>query len=196
MKAGSIILIVLAILAFWGFTSYNGIIGLENDVEEQWSNVENAYQKRADKIKSLVATVKSYANHEKSTLEGVIEARAKATAINIDASNLTPETMAQFQSAQGGLSSALSKLMVSVERYPELKANNNYLSLQTEITSIENEIGFERKHFNETAKNYNNRVEKFPGNIFANIFNFGEKPYFKSAKGSDQAPDVEALFNN
>lgn len=195
MKKGWIILIVVAILIFLGYSwvkgSYNNMVTLSESVDKQWADVENVYQRRADLIPNLVATVKGYASHEKETLEGVVNARAKATSTTIDAGNLTPEKIAAFQQAQDGLSSALSKLMVVVERYPELKANQNFLELQAQLEGTENRIAVERRKFNEAARNYNTTIKLFPKNMLANLFGFDEKPYFKAQEGAETAPTVE-----
>jgi LemA protein len=153
--------------------------------------VQSAYQRRADLIPNLVSTVKGYADFEKSTLTAVVNARAKATSVNIDASKLTPESFQQFQQAQSGLSSALSKLLVTVERYPDLKANSNFLELQSQLEGNENRIKVARDNFNDTVSSYNKSVKKFPANLFAGIFGFNAKPYFEADVGSDKAPKVE-----
>ena len=161
------------------------------NVDKHWADVENVYQRRADLIPNLVATVKGYAEHERETLEGVINARAKATQTTINAGDLTPESMAAFQQAQDGLSSALSKLMVVVERYPDLKANQNFLELQAQLEGTENRITVERQKFNEAARQYNTYIKLFPKNLLANIFGFGAKPYFEAQQGAETAPEVE-----
>ncbi|MFV0553484.1 MAG: LemA family protein [Mangrovibacterium sp.] len=171
--------------------SYNKLVEMDEAVSAQWSQVENAYQRRADLIPNLVSTVKGYAAHEQETLTGVIEARAKATAVNFNANELTPENIAQFQAAQDGLSSALSKLMVSVERYPDLKANQNFLDLQAQLEGTENRIAVERRKFNEAAQTYNTTIRKFPKNITASMFGFEKRDYFKSQAGAESAPKVE-----
>ncbi len=171
--------------------SYNGMVQKSESVDTQWANVENVFQRRADLIPNLVNTVKGYADFEKETLTSVIEARSKATGINIDPANMTAESLSQFQNAQGQLSSALSKLMVVVERYPDLKANQNFLDLQAQLEGTENRIATERRKFNEIAKDYNTFIRLFPKNIWANIFNFDKRPYFQSEKGADKAPKVE-----
>ncbi|MCD6347724.1 MAG: LemA family protein, partial [Bacteroidales bacterium] len=155
------------------------------------ANVENVYQRRADLIPNLVSTVKGYAEHEKETFTQVIEARSKATSVNINAENLTPETLSRFQNAQGQLGSALSKLMVVMERYPDLKANQNFMDLQAQLEGTENRIATERRKFNETARDYNTFIKMFPKNILANLFGFDKKPYFKAQGGADQVPKVE-----
>jgi len=188
---GGIGLIVLIIIGvFWMIGSQKKMVGMDEAVHSQWSNVESAYQKRADLVPNLVSTVKGAANFEQETLTQVIEARAKATSTTIDPSNLTPEKIAQFQQAQDGLSSALSRLMVVIERYPDLKANQNFLNLQAELSSIESEVQFERKKFNDKAQEYNTYIRQIPTSLAARIFGFEKKGYFEAAEGSDKAPTV------
>ncbi len=188
-------LLVLALVVFgWGIGISNNIKTLDQSVQKHWSNVENTYQKRADLIPNLVSTVKGAANFEQETLTGVIEARAKATSTQLtlnDASELTPENIAKFQQAQDQLGSALSRLMVSVERYPQLTATQNFQSLQAELSSIEQEVLFERKKFNDAAEVYNSTIVRFPGSMIAGFIGAKEKGYFKSAAGSENAPKVE-----
>jgi LemA protein len=160
-------------------------------VTSQWAQVENVYQRRADLIPNLVNTVKGAANFEKETLEGVIAARASATQVKIDANNLNPEAIAKFQKAQEGLSGALSRLMVVAEKYPELKANQNFLELQSQLEGTENRISVERLKFNETVKDYNTYIRKFPNNMISGMFGFEKKGYFEAAAGSDKAPEVK-----
>jgi len=186
---GIIILAVLGLYSMFKGT-YNNMVTMSEAVDAQWSQVENVYQRRADLIPNLVNTVKGYAKHEKETLESVIEARSKATAINIDANNLDAGTLQKFQQAQDGLTQALSKLMVVVERYPDLKANQNFLDLQAQLEGTENRIAVERKKFNEKVRQYNTFIKKFPNNIFAGIFGFDKKPYFKADTGAEKAPEV------
>lgn len=186
-----IVLVVVVIAVMWGVKKYNGFITLEEGVTGQWSNVENVYQRRADLIPNLVNTVKGYAEFEQETLTGVIEARAKATSITVDPTNLTPETMAAFQQAQEGLSSALSRLMVTVERYPDLKANQNFLDLQNQLEGTENRIAVERRKFNEITRGYNTSIRRFPNSVIAGITGFDKKSYFEADEGSDTAPVVE-----
>ncbi|MCB9361548.1 MAG: LemA family protein [Flavobacteriales bacterium] len=183
------LIIVIAISSIVG--SYNSMVTMDEAVSGQWSQVENVYQRRADLIPNLVNTVKGYAAHEKETLEGVIEARSKATQTTIDPSKLNAESIKQFAAAQDGLSSALSKLMVVVERYPDLKANQNFLELQAQLEGTENRISVERKKFNETAKEYNTFIRKFPKNIWAGMFGFEKRDYFESQEGADKAPEVQ-----
>ena len=196
MKKGLIVIIVLVVLAvIWGVGVYNGLVSKQETVETAVGNVQTAYQKRADLIPNLVATVKNYAEYESKTLEAVVEARAKATSVTLDANNLTEENMKAFQAAQDQMSSALSRLLVTVEQYPDLKANQNYLDLQSQLESCENAIANARKQFNETARVYNTAVRRFPGNIIAGMFGFDKKPYFEASEGADKAPDVKDLFN-
>ncbi len=195
MKKSWIIIIALVVIAFVVYSSfkstYNSMVTLSEAVDKQWADVENVYQRRADLIPNLVSTVKGYATHEKETLEGVINARAKATSTTINAGNLSPSKIAAFQQAQDGLSSALSKLMVVVERYPDLKANQNFLELQAQLEGTENRIAVERRKFNESAQQYNTYIKLFPKNLLANMFGFEKKPYFEAQKGADVAPKVE-----
>ena len=195
IKKSWIVIGVIVILALVGYSSFKGVYNqmavLDEGIPAQWAQVENVYQRRADLIPNLVATVKGYATHEQETLEGVIEARSKATSVNIDASNLSPQMMQQFQAAQDGLSSALSKLMVVVERYPELKANQNFLELQTQLERTENRIAVERRKFNEQARAYNSYIRLFPKNIIASLFGFEKRAYFSAQEGADKAPKVE-----
>lgn len=195
MKKSWIIIAVVILLGFILYSSikgsYNEMITQSEAVDAQWAQVENVYQRRADLIPNLVSTVKGYAGHEKETLEGVIEARAKATQTNINVGNMTPQKMAAFQQAQDGLSSALSKLMVVVEKYPELKANESFLELQAQLEGTENRIAVERKKFNESTRTYNTLIKRFPKNLMAGLFGFEAKPYFAAQEGAEQAPKVE-----
>lgn len=195
MKKSWIILIVVVVLIFIGYSSvkniYNGMVTGSEAVDAQWAQVENVYQRRADLIPNLVSTVKGYAAHEKETLEAVINARAKATSTSIDAGNMNAAQLQQFQQAQDGLSSALSRLMVVVEKYPDLKANQNFLELQAQLEGTENRIATERMRFNEEARAYNIQIKKFPNNLFAGMFNFDEKAYFQAVQGTESAPKVE-----
>jgi LemA protein len=187
---GIIIVVLIGLYSMFKGT-YNTMVTMSEAVDAQWSQVENVYQRRADLIPNLVNTVKGYATHEKETLEGVVEARSKATSINVDASNLDAQSLQKFQQAQDGLSQALSKLMVVVERYPDLKANQNFLDLQAQLEGTENRIAVERKKFNEKVRAYNTYVKKFPNNIFAGMFGFEKKPYFKADTGAEKAPEVK-----
>ena len=187
----AIIAVIVLFLYSSGKGAYNGMVTKGESVDGQWANVENVYQRRADLIPNLVNTVKGYAAHEQETFTAVIEARSKATGVNINADQLTPETIEQFQSAQAGLSSALSKLMVVVERYPDLKANQNFLDLQAQLEGSENRIATERRKFNDLSKEYNTFVAKFPNVLWAKLFSFEKKPYYEAAEGSDITPTVE-----
>jgi len=195
MKKSWIVLIVVVVLIFLGYSSvkntYNNMIAGSEVVDAQWAQVENVYQRRADLIPNLVATVKGYATHEQETLEGVVKARAKATSTTINAGNMNAAQLQQFQQAQDGLSSALSRLMVVVEKYPDLKANQNFMELQAQLEGTENRISVERKRFNDAARNYNVSIKTFPNNLFAGMFNFDEKAYFQAAQGAETAPKVE-----
>lgn len=195
MKKNQIILLsvlgVIILGIFWGISSYNGIITLQENVNSQWANVESQYQRRADLIPNLVSTVKGYATHESSTLEGVVAARAKATQVTIDPKNLTPEKLQEFQVAQGQVSSALGKLLMITENYPDLKANQNFLELQSQLEGTENRIAVERNRFNDLAKEYNIPIQRFPRSFIANMFGFKQKPYFEAEKGSQVAPTVK-----
>lgn len=171
--------------------TYNNLVSEQQKVESQWAQVQNVYQRRADLIPNLVNTVKGYADFEQETLTRVIEARAKATSVTIDAGDLTPEKVAQFQEAQGELSSALSRLLVSVERYPDLKANQNFLDLQTQLEGTENRITVERKKFNDTVRSYNTYLKQFPRNLLAGIYGFEERGYFDATPEAQQVPEVQ-----
>ena len=178
------------IVIFQGCNSYNGFVDKEQDVENAWAKVESAYQRRADLIPNLVNTVKGYADFEQETLTAVIEARSKATSTTIDVGDLSPENMAKFQEAQQGLSGALSRLLVNVERYPELKANQNFLELQAQLEGTENRIKVARDNFNDVVTVYNKAVKRFPGNLFAGVFGFQSKSTFEAEEGSEIAPEV------
>jgi len=194
-KTGIIVLIVIVVLVFWGFSwgisTGNKMVSMDEGVAASWSQVENVYQRRSDLIHNLVNTVKGYADFEKSTLTAVIEARAKATQVTVDPSKLTPASMQQFQQAQGGLSSALGRLMVVVEKYPDLKANEQFLNLQAQLEGTENRITVERQKFNEIARTYNTYIRQFPNMIIASMRNFEKKAYFEAEKGAEKAPKVQ-----
>jgi LemA protein len=195
MKKGLIVILaIVALFVFWGVSIYNGLVSKQETVETAVGNVQTAYQKRADLIPNLVATVKNYAEYEASTLEAVVAARAKATSTTLDANNLTEENLKAFQAAQDQVSGALSRLLVTVEKYPDLKANQNYLDLQSQLESCENSIANARREFNETAKNYNTYLRKLPNNIIASMFNFDKKPYFEASEAAQEAPNVGDLF--
>lgn len=199
MKKGLIgIIVVIAIaviLGMWYVNTNNSLVDMKGQATKQWANVESSYQRRSDLIGNLVKTVQGAADFERGTLTDVIEARAKATSTSIDANNLTPEKMAAFQEAQSGLTGALSKLMVVVERYPELKANQNFLDLQSQLEGTENRINVERNRFNELAGNYNIKIAQIPTNIIASIANFDAMSLFSSKPGAENAPDVNFDFN-
>lgn len=190
-KTWIIILAAVALIAIFCATSYNSMVSQDEAVGTAWSNVENQYQRRADLIPNLVNTVKGYANHEKETLEAVISARAKATQTSINLNEISSEKMAAFQQAQGELSSALSRLMVSIERYPDLKANQNFQALQAQLEGTENRISVERRKFNEIVRAYNTSIRRFPKNIVAGLFGFEKRPYFEAQEGSEKAPEVK-----
>jgi LemA protein len=195
MKKGLlIVLAILVIAVIWGVSVRNGLVTQEEGVKEKWSQVENVYQRRLDLIPNLVNTVKGYATHEKETLEGVVEARSKATQISGEALNQVindPQAFQKFQESQAGLSSALSKLMVVVEQYPDLKANQNFLELQSQLEGTENRIAVERKRYNEAAKDFNVSVRRFPSSLIAGFSGFKEKAYFKAEEGASKAPEVK-----
>lgn len=186
------VLIVAALaLIVWGVSIYNGLVKDQESVETAWADVESSYQRRADLIPNLVETVKGYAKHEQETLEGVIEARANATKVTIDGSNMTPEDLQKYQAAQGDVTNALSRLIAVSEAYPDLKANENFKDLQTQLEGTENRINKARNDFNEVAKKYNTKRRTFPTSIIASIFGFGDKPYFQAQEGADKAPKVD-----
>ncbi len=193
MSAGTIgiaLLVILGALLLWGVPTYNNFVKLDENVSTKWSNVETVYQKRANLIPNLERTVKSYSKFEQETLTKVIEARSKATSVNIDPTNMTEADMAKFQAAQGELSGALSRLMAVVEQYPNLKADQQYINFQREYTAIENSIRSETVYFNSAVQDYNNAVRQVPANIIANFTNFKEKPKFKAEAGAQKAPEV------
>ncbi len=188
------ILGLVLILGVWGCNGYNGVVKQDENVKKTWNNVETEYQKRADLTEQLVNTVKGAADFERKTLQDVIEARSKATGVNISADNLTPENIAKFQAAQGELTGALSRLMVVVERYPDLKANQNFLNLQTSLEGMANGINSAQRTFNEAVNGYNVKVRSFPMNILAGMFGFKAKEGFKAEEGANKAPDVKFEF--
>ena len=192
MKKSVIILIaVVAVIVIWAISAYNGLVSMDENVSSQWANVETQYQRRADLIPNLVNTVKGYASHEKETLEGVVEARSKATQIKVDANDLTPEKLAEYQKAQGAVTSALGKLLAITENYPDLKANQNFLELQAQLEGTENRINVARKNFNDAAQAYNTSIRRVPKSIFASIFGFEKRTYFEAAGGTEKAPEVK-----
>ncbi len=192
MKKSTIILIVVvAVIAIWGISGYNGLVSMDENVSNQWANVETQYQRRADLIPNLVNTVKGYASHEQETLQSVIDARSKATQIKVDADDLTPEKLAEYQEAQGAVTSALGKLLAITENYPDLKANQNFLELQAQLEGTENRINVARTNFNNVAKEFNTAIRRFPKNIIAGICGFDKRAYFEAAEGAEVAPTVQ-----
>ncbi len=186
-----VIVVLVLLLVFPAISTYNGLVSREEAVTSQWAQVENVYQRRADLIPNLVETVKGYANFEKQTLTDVIEARSKATQVTIDPTKLNEGNIQAFEQAQGKLSSAISRLMVVVEKYPDLKANQNFLELQSQLEGTENRITVERQKFNDAAKDYNTNLRKFPKNLFASMFGFEKKAYFEAKEGAENAPAVK-----
>ena len=182
---------IIVILVVWAISGYNGMVEMDEQVQNKWANVETQYQRRADLIPNLVSTVKGYAKHEQQTLEDVVKARSEATQVKVDAENLTPEKLAAFQKAQSGVSSALGRLLAVAENYPDLKANQNFLELQSQLEGTENRITVARKDFNDAAKSYNQSIRQFPKNILAGMFGFEKKSYFEAEAGSEKAPKVE-----
>ena len=182
---------IVVVIVLWAIGGYNGMVKMDEQVQNKWANVETQYQRRADLIPNLVSTVKGYAKHEQQTLEDVVKARSEATQVKVDAENLTPEKLAAFQKAQSGVSSALGRLLAVAENYPDLKANQNFLELQSQLEGTENRITVARKDFNDTAKSYNQAIRQFPKNILAGLFGFEKKSYFEAEVGSEKAPKVE-----
>ena len=191
MKKSIIIIIaVVAVIGIWAVSMYNGLVTMDESVNSQWANVETQYQRRADLIPNLVNTVKGYASHEKETLEGVVEARSKATQMQVNANDLTPEKLAEYQKAQGAVTSALGKLLAITENYPDLKANQNFLELQAQLEGTENRINVARTNFNNAAQAYNTAIRRFPKSLFASMFGFDKHAYFEAAEGTETAPTV------
>ncbi|NCT75761.1 MAG: LemA family protein [Chitinophagaceae bacterium] len=186
-----IVVAILLIFGVWGCSGYNGLVKQDETVKQAWNNVNTEYQKRADLVENLVNTVKGAANFEQETLTKLVEARAKATSINLTADQLTPENMAKFQEAQGQMSGALSRLLAVVENYPDLKANQNFLQLQGQLEGIENDIRNSRRSFNETINTYNTKVRSFPMNLLSGMFGFKAKEGFKADEGAEKAPKVQ-----
>ena len=196
MKKGLILIIALVVVAIaWCVSIYNGLVSRQEGVEKAIGNVQTAFQKRADLIPNLVATVKNYAEYEAGTLTAVVEARAKATSVTLDPTNLTEESLKTYMDAQNELSGALSRLLVTVEQYPDLKANQNYLDLQSQLEGCENGIANARREWQEAVQTYNTAVRRFPANIIAGMFGFEKAPYFEASEAAQQAPDVKELFN-
>ncbi len=190
-KSTIIILVVVGIAVVWAIMGYNGMVKADEAVSTAWSNVENQYQRRADLIPNLVNTVKGYAAHEKETLDAVVSARTRATQVTVDADDLTPEKLQEYQNAQGEVGAALGRLLAITESYPDLKANQNFLELQAQLEGTENRISVERRNFNEVAKSYNTSIRTFPRNILAGMFGFEKRPYFEAQEGADKAPEVK-----
>lgn len=190
-KGMIITVVVIALVAIWGISSYNGLVSMDENVSNQWANVETQYQRRSDLIPNLVNTVKGYAKHESQTLEAVMAARSQATQVKIDPSNCTPQQLAAYQKAQGDVTTALGKLLAITENYPDLKANQNFLELQSQLEGTENRINVARKDFNDTAKKYNTSLRRFPRNIIASMFGFEKRNYFEAEAGAEKAPKVE-----
>ena len=186
-----ITIVVIVLVALWGILSYNGLVGMDENVSNQWANVETQYQRRSDLIPNLVNTVKGYAKHESQTLEAVMAARSQATQVKIDPSNCTPQQLAAYQKAQGDVTTALGKLLAITENYPDLKANQNFLELQSQLEGTENRINVARKDFNDSAKEYNTSLRRFPSNIIASMFGFEKRNYFEAEAGAEKAPKVE-----
>lgn len=186
-----ITIVVIALVALWGISSYNGLVSMDENVSNSWANVETQYQRRSDLIPNLVNTVKGYAKHESETLESVMAARSQATQVKIDPSNCTPQQLAAYQKAQGDVTTALGKLLAITENYPDLKANQNFLELQSQLEGTENRINVARKDFNDTAKKYNTSLRRFPRNIVASMFGFEKRAYFEAEAGAEKAPKVE-----
>ena len=192
MKKSTIILIAaIAAVAMWAISAYNGMVKMDESVSTAWSNVENQYQRRTDLIPNLVNTVKGYASHEKETFEAVVSARSKATQMTVDADNLTPEKLQEYQKAQGEIGAALGRLLAITENYPELKANENFKELQAQLEGTENRISVERRNFNEIARSYNTSIRTFPKTIIASICGFEKRPYFEAEEGANKAPEVK-----
>lgn len=186
-----ITIVVIVLVALWGISSYNGLVGMDENVTNKWANVETQYQRRSDLIPNLVNTVKGYAKHESQTLEAVMAARSQATQVKIDPSNCTPQQLAAYQKAQGDVTTALGKLLAITENYPDLKANQNFLELQSQLEGTENRINVARKDFNDSAKEYNTSLRRFPRNIIASMFGFEKRNYFEAEAGAEKAPKVE-----
>ena len=186
-----ITIVVIVLVALWGISSYNGLVGMDENVSNKWANVETQYQRRSDLIPNLVNTVKGYAKHESQTLEAVMAARSQATQVKIDPSNCTPQQLAAYQKAQGDVTTALGKLLAITENYPDLKANQNFLELQSQLEGTENRINVARKDFNDSAKKYNTSLRRFPRNIIASMFGFEKRNYFEAEDGAEKAPKVD-----
>ena len=186
-----ITIVAIVLVALWGISSYNGLVGMDENVSNKWANVETQYQRRSDLIPNLVNTVKGYAKHESQTLEAVMAARSQATQVKIDPPNCTPQQLAAYQKAQGDVTTALGKLLAITENYPDLKANQNFLELQSQLEGTENRINVARKDFNDSAKKYNTSLRRFPRNIIASMLGFEKRNYFEAEAGAEKAPKVE-----
>ena len=190
-KSTIILLVVLGVILVWGVTSYNGLVRADENVSTAWSNVENQYQRRADLIPNLVNTVKGYAAHEQETLDAVVSARTRATQVVVDAEEMTPEKLQQFQKAQGEVGAALGRLLAITEAYPDLKANQNFLELQAQLEGTENRISVERRNFNDAARRFNTSIRTFPRNLIAGMCGFEKCPYFEAEESAAKAPEVK-----
>ena len=190
-KSTIIVLVIVAVVAIWGITGYNRLVKADEALNTAWSNVENQYQRRADLIPNLVNTVKGYAEHEKETLDAVVAARTRATQVTVDAENLTPEKLQEYQKIQNEVGAALGRLLAVAEAYPDLKANTNFLELQAQLEGTENRISVERRNFNEAAKSYNTSMRTFPRSILAGMFGFEKRPYFEAQQGVETVPVVQ-----
>ena len=193
MKKSAVLIlgIIVLLVVLWGVKAYNNMVSQEEGVSTAWANVESQYQRRADLIPNLVNTVRGYAAHESETLQAVVNARTKATSINIDAENMTAEQLKEYQKAQSEVGGALGRLIAVAESYPDLKANQNFLELQAQLEGTENRIAVERKNFNEAAKKFNTYIRKFPQSLLSGVFGFDKKPYFEAEEGSQKAPTVQ-----
>ena len=194
MRKWIIPVVIIVILIIWAVSSYNGMVAVRADARTAWADVESSYQRRNDLIGNLVKTVQGAADFERTTLREVVEARSKATSVTVDPSNITPEQLAQFQQAQNQVGSALSRLLVTVERYPDLKANQNFLALQSQLEGTENRINVARDRYNAAASVYEVKTERFPNNIFAGLFGFEKMARFKAQEGAENAPNVDFNF--
>ena len=190
-KSTIIVLVIVAVVAIWGITGYNRLVKADEALNTAWSNVENQYQRRADLIPNLVNTVKGYAEHEKETLDAVVAARTRATQVTVDAENLTPEKLQEYQKIQNEVGAALGRLLAVAEAYPDLKANTNFFELQAQLEGTENRISVERRNFNEAAKSYNTSIRTFPRSILAGMFGFEKRPYFEAQQGVETVPVVQ-----
>ena len=189
-KRGFIIVIIIGLILLWGWSIYNGLVKKQEAMDSAWSQVENVYQRRADLVPNLVAVVKNYAEYEQETLTAITEARAKAAASSVDMEHFDDMEFTHFESVQKELGNSLNRLIVSIENYPDLKASENYQSLQTQLTGCENRIQTERQRFNEATKDYNQSIRKFPNNLIAKLLGFENRPYFEAEEGADRVPET------